>query len=334
VWEDAAPVPTAHRVDREAFERDIVPGERPMIFRGLVDNWTLTKAGRTSPQTLCDLLATHATRDPVEAWRTGPDQNGRFGYSADLSDFNFTREPMPFSALMKTLLEDDKDTVFAGAIPLPQIMPRLARDLPMPLLDSSEERLTSLWIGNGSATPAHWDLARNLACVISGKRRFIVMPPEQLPNLYVGPIDRTLAGQPSSLVDFDAPDFDAHPRFSDAVPHAQIAHLEPGDALYLPSMWWHHVTTPPPFGAQVNFWWRASKPHMVTPLFTLYHALLTLRDLPSAERRAWHAHFDHYIFGDDNGVAHLPPAQRGVLGETTPLVAEAIRQFVISSLRD
>lgn len=334
MWDDAAQVPALESIDRARFEAEVVAGERPVVLRGLVRDWALTKAGLASPAALCDLLGARATRDPVEVWRAAPDRGGRFSYTTDLSDFDFTRERMAVATLLRELLGGTADAIFAGAVPLPQIMPRLASELPMPLLDDREERLTSLWIGNGSTTAAHWDLARNLACVVAGRRRFILLPPEQLPNLYVGPIDRTLAGQPSSLVDFDDPDFAAHPRFREAIPQAQVAWLEPGDALYMPSMWWHHVTTPPPFGAQINFWWRAAAAHMVTPLFTLYHALLTIRDMPPAERRAWRAQFDHYVFSGEEGVAHLPEDRRGVLGDMTPQLAEGLRKFLIATLSE
>ena len=331
MWEDATPIQTVEPVDRARFESEIVAGEMPVVIRGQVRDWPLVG---NSPPELCAMLAARATRDPVEVWRAGPDQRGRFDYTSDLSGFAFERLRMPVTKLFETILSDAPDRVFAGAIPLPQVMPRLIGDLPMPSLAEGEERLTSLWIGNGSTTAAHWDLSRNLACVVAGRRRFVLMPPDQLRNLYVGPIDRTLAGQPSSLVDFDAPDFVVHPKFRDAIPHARVAWLEPGDALYIPAMWWHHVTTPPPFGAQINFWWRDAAPHMTTPLFALYHALLTIRDLPPAERAAWRAHFDHYVFGGDVGVAHLPTDRRGVLGTMNPEMAEAMRQFLIGALRD
>ena len=58
------------------------------------------------------------------------------------------------------------------------------------------DALASIWLGNRSRIAAHQDLPDNLACVVAGRRRFTVFPPEQLPNLYIGPLDFTPAGQP------------------------------------------------------------------------------------------------------------------------------------------
>ena len=75
----------------------------------------------------------------------------------------------------------------------------------------------------------------------AGHRRFTLFPPEQLANLYVGPLDFTPAGQAISLVDFAKPDFARFPRFAQALQAARVAELGPGDAIFIPSMWWHHI---------------------------------------------------------------------------------------------
>ena len=67
--------------------------------------------------------------------------------------------------------------------------------------------LASLWIGNQSRVAAHYDFPTNIACSVAGHRRFTLFPPEQLENLYVGPVDFTPAGQPISTVDFAQPDY-------------------------------------------------------------------------------------------------------------------------------
>ncbi|MEJ2534740.1 MAG: cupin-like domain-containing protein, partial [Gammaproteobacteria bacterium] len=184
-----------------------------------------------------------------------------------------------------------------------------------------------------SRTAAHFDLPQNIAAVVAGRRRFILLPIDQLPNLYVGPLDRTLAGQPISLVDFLEPDFEAHPRFSEAARHAVVAELEAGDALYIPSMWFHHVESLDPFGAMINFWWRDAPEHLFTPMITLFHALLSLKGMPREERMAWRVLFDHYIFETDGDpMAHLPPAARGMFGELTPDQVRRLRHQLAKSL--
>ena len=331
-WKDAAAVPEHRARDRAAFERDVVAAGAPVVLRGLTADWPVTHAGAASFAALGSYLLPLATSAPVEAWIGGPDIGRRFGYDAGLAGFNFERRTLGFGALLTLIGGERQRPVYAGAVPVPRVLPRLEAALPMPLLDAAAERLVSLWIGNGSRTIAHWDLPRNLACVVAGRRRFVLMPPEQLPNLYVGPIDFTPAGQPVSLVDWEAPDFARHPKFRDAVGSALVADLAPGDVLYIPSMWWHYVVSEGP-GAQVNFWWRDAAAHMMTPTLTLLHALTTLRDLPADERRAWRMHFDHYIFAaNGDPAAHLPADRRGVLGPMTPQRFDAVRRRIIKAL--
>jgi hypothetical protein len=130
-------------------------------------------------------------------------------------------------------------------------------------------------------------------------------------NLYIGPLDFNPAGQAISLVDFVAPDYERFPRFREALRHAQVAELGPGDAIFIPSMWWHHVEALTPFNVLVNYWWRQSPDYMDTPTNALMLALLTMRELPAEQRRAWQEIFRHYIFeADDQTAAHMPPAAR------------------------
>ncbi len=308
----------------------VVPTDgRPIIFRGLASRWPIVEAG---PQ-LASYLRRFETAQPVNAFLGAPDMKGRFFYSDDLKGFNFQRVQMPLSDLLDRLSEPMAEYLYAGAIPAPSSLPGLAEDNPVPLLDPATERLTSLWLGNRTRTAAHWDLAQNLACVVAGRRRFTLFPPDQVGNLYVGPLEHTLAGQPISLVDFANPDLEAHPRFAEAITHALVADLEPGDVLYIPSLWFHHVESLDDFGALLNFWWRDGPTWMVTPMFTLYHALLTLRDLPPHERTAWRAFFDHYIFQtDDDPMAYLPQDAQGLMGPMTPQAMARIKALLMGPL--
>jgi hypothetical protein len=57
---------------------------------------------------------------------------------------------------------------------------------------------------------------------------------------------------------------------------------------------------------------------MDTPMTTLLHGLLSLRDRPDFEKQGWKALFDYYLFGPaDQAAAHLPEPARGPLGPWT-----------------
>ena len=129
----------------------------------------------------------------------------------------------------------------------------------------------------------HSDPLENLACVAAGHRRFTLFPPDQVSNLYPGPLEPTPGGQVVSMVDLHAADLDRFPRFADALAAAQVAELEPGDVLFYPALWWHHVEALAPFNVLVNYWWNATPAFADTPMTTLLHALLSLRDRQVSE---------------------------------------------------
>jgi len=297
----------------------------------------VVQAGKESDEELARLLHSAATEEPFEAWFGAPGLDGQFNYNADFSGFNFERRLATLEQLLDLLLRqrgaEQPYSMYAGGIPIRKHLPQLIPTIPVPMLDMQRDTLISLWLGNRTHTATHWDQSQNLACVVAGRRRWTLFPPDQLKNLYVGPLDFTLAGQPISIVDVDEPDLKTFPRFTEALKEARQVELTPGDALYLPAMWWHDVRSLEDFGALINFWWRDGEPPLLTPLNALYHAVITVKDLPPNEKKAWRNMFDHYIFGDDGDpVEHLPESGRGLLGKRTPELVERVKKLLIKAL--
>lgn len=331
------PIVEYEPMDRERFEREIAAKGEPAIFRGLVGDWPIVKASRQGVEALAQVLRGAASQEPFETWFGPPEIEGRFDYNADLTGFNFERKLATVDQLLDLLLRqlghEKPYSMYAGGVPIRKHLPRLVATIPLPMLDMQRDTLISLWLGNRTRTATHWDVSRNLACVVAGRRRFTLFPPEQLKNLYVGPLAFTLAGQPISMVDIDDPDFETYPRFVEAMKVARSAELGPGDAIYIPSMWWHNVHSLEDFGMLVNFWWREGEPPNLSPINALYHAAITMRNLPATELAAWRNMFDHYIFGDDGDPAeHLPEKARGVLGKHGPELVARVKKLLIEVL--
>src|SRR4051794_23901110 len=324
-------------VDRKRFTEEIVGRGEPAVFRGAVADWPLVRAGNQGPEASADFLRAAASEEPFEAWFGDPAIDGRFGYNENYSGFNHDRRLASLDQLLDLILRqrghERPYSMYAGGIPIRRHLPGLMPTISMPMLDMDRATLVSLWLGNRTRTAAHWDLPQNLACVVAGRRRFTLFPTEQLPNLYVGPLDFTLAGQPISLANLEQPDLERHPRFAAALDAAQQAELGPGDALYIPSLWWHAVSSLDELGAMINFWWRDAEPPLLTPLNALYHAAITMKNLPPDELKRWRAMFDHYIFGQNGDpVEHLPEQARGILGKRTPELVARIKKLLIDAL--
>lgn len=267
-----------------------------------------------------------------------PAIKGHFWYREDMRGLNFQNRIAHLRDLLDGLLEvkamPEPPALYAGAIGIKEHLPGFEKQNATDVPDPSA--VARIWIGNSVSVSTHFDLSENIAVLITGRRRFTFFPPEQVENLYVGPFDFTFAGPPVSMVDLHQPDLARFPRFAEALATAETADLEPGDAVYVPYMWWHHVQSLEPFNVLVNFWWDLmARPWQDSPFKALMHAIMSVRDLPDRERAIWRAWFEHYVFGAGHqAVAHLPPQARSVLGEMTPEVAAAIKSWLMDSLRN
>ncbi len=321
---------------RERFLGEVVAGCQPVVLRGLTANWPAVRAARDSPRALMSYLAAFDIGTRIEVFFGDPKIAGKYYYGEGLKGFNFERRMMAFGEALQAIIDavdaPGAKSVYAGSAPCRECLPGFAPDNLMPLL--APETLPRIWLGTASNVSSHYDTFDNLACVIAGRRRFTLYAPELIGRLYVGPIDRTMAGPPVSLAASSAQDDERFPLFREVRDQAWVCELAAGDALYLPKLWWHQVESLAAFNGLVNYWWDALAAGPDSPYTSLLLAMITIGERPLAERQAWKAFFDHYVFrSNGHPLAHLPPEERGVLGPLKPDNYANIRARIMQLLR-
>ncbi len=313
-----------------------MPAGQPAVLKGLVADWPAVAAGRRSDEALVAYLGAMDSGAPVSVLSAGADIEGRFFYSPDLTGLNFHRDDMPLARALAALLElrpvPKPPAIAVQSTPTPGALPGFAEANRLDLVDP--KTAPRIWIGNAIVTATHFDMSHNIACAVTGRRRFTLFPPDQLKNLYLGPFDFTPAGPPVSMVDLARPDLERYPNFPEALAQAQVADLEPGDAIYIPYCWFHNVESLDPFTVLINYWWKEGPALLGPPLAALVHAMASVRGLPPTEREVWREMFDHFVFDrDGDPAAHLPPGRRGPLGEMTPELLARLRAVLAEAFK-
>jgi hypothetical protein len=271
-----------------------------------------------------------------QAFIGSPAIGGRYFYGDGPDGFNFSRETLGLAATLERIVRaatrPNEATVYMGSLPADDYLPGFAAENALPILPAGVQ--PRVWLGNASRVACHYDTYDNLACAVAGRRRFTLYPPDAIGDLYVGPIDHTLAGQPVSLAAGAEPDDPRYPRFAAAQARAVVVDLRPGDGLYLPKLWWHQVEALDPVNLLVNYWWDGFAAGPDAPYVTMMMAMIAIAERPQAERQAWRALFDHYVFRPDgHPLAHLPASRHGMLGPLAAGNYGRIRATVMRLLR-
>jgi Cupin-like domain len=318
----------------------LLAADRPVILKGLAADWPLVRAGKESEQAAMAYLKSFDNGRPIVRFAGEPEIKGRFFYNDEMTALNFVSERVPFAQFLDevqaTLGEEQAASYYIGSTDIQAHFPGLGEANHLALNEkmfAANPPLPGIWIGNRTTAPAHYDMSNNIAVCAVGRRRFTLFPPHQIANLYPGPLEPTPGGQVVSMVDVSTPDLDRYPRFAEAQANAQVAELEAGDVLFYPALWWHNVEALEPFNVLINYWWNTSPAFMDSPQNTLLHAMLSLRDRPAAEKQAWQAMFDYYIFGDGKvPAAHLPDHICGALGEIDDMSSRRLRAMLMQRL--
>ena len=329
------PIPELSGIDAATFHQNIVPQHQPVVLRGIVKDWPVVQYALRSPSAVCDYLKAFDSGADVNAIMTPPGTGGHVGYSANLDGFSFVRNRLPLAAVITQLQRylggENPPSLAAQSALIAESIPGFLDENVLPLLDASIQ--PRIWLGNTITVPAHFDEAHNIACCVSGRRRFTLFPPEQVSNLYIGPLDFTPAGAPVSMA---TNDFARFPRYREALAAAMVTELEPGDAIYIPSLWWHQVESIGTLNILINYWWGGAigvTDRASSPTNALMHCLVNMQDLSPPLRAAWQAVFNHFVFDTANAAEHIPPARRGVLGTLSEQDIRKIKDTLIAQLQ-
>lgn len=258
---------------------------------------------------ITDILKENVVSEKIHFSKLAPKFNGRYFYNDKVTGMNFEHSTCSIKEFFQLLdfAKTQKNYFSAQAIPVNVVFNEYMQSC-FKCKELPSEADVRLWIGNQCNTAAHFDFSHNIAHVLKGKRSFKLFPTEQINNLYVGPISLTPGGTPVSMVDVSEPDFQKFPKFRDALDHAIDIELEPGEAIFIPNLWWHAVQSLENENILVNYWWRDVESNIGSlPFDSLVFLMSYMPYLPLEERKSWQAIFNYYVFQVDvDPTMHLP----------------------------
>lgn len=211
--------------------------DQPVVIRNCASTWAALERWR-SPQYLGNK---HGHRTVPVEWTTSS-----LGQMTEkFCSLKFVLE------LMLRRPDKGNDAVYLAQHPLFDYIQTLEEDIEHPkymeVVGKSKADLTNIWMGTaGSGSKLHYDSADNILVQVVGEKEVVLISADQSDLLYKrSPSDNI------SPIDLEGPDLNKYPLFRRV--NGTVAHLGPGDALYIPAMHWHWVKA---FTSSisVNFW--------------------------------------------------------------------------------
>eukprot|EP01139_Manchomonas_bermudensis_P021606 Amastigsp_a683668_23.p1 type:complete len:379 gc:universal Amastigsp_a683668_23:1167-31(-) len=243
-------------VDRATIEEHIC-SSRPFVIRG---------ATRTWPQRDWSdarwLEETIGSETKVTVRENVPGERGEWlGLPAELCFGDFVRQwTEPEVEDYSTAQGSTRlPRFYLASLPISRNFPQLSQNIVIPPFAAEQgPKYGNFWMGNaGQVTPLHYDYSSGepgmdgFHVLLAGSKVFRLYDP--VVNLGCIPRKREWWRWHQADIDPDAPDLAAHPRFASA--RCVEIELGPGDLLFIPKLWWHHVYTLRRAVA-VNFWFQ------------------------------------------------------------------------------
>ncbi len=235
------------------FDSDFVQASRPVILRGAITDWPAM-----DKWCLSYFKDAFGERElPVVREREGELYDAQRGLNYErirLGDYC-------------DLLADGKPHDLYITVRVDEQVPELFDDIRRPeYMAGAPWARSRFWLGAaGTKSPLHRDLPENLYAQIGGRKHFLLLDRRHTRMVYRHAF---YSGVPNySPVDAEQPDLTRFPRFRDAPLLRAV--VEPGDLLYIPSLWWHQARTLST-SMSINLWWLRGPMVAVARLAELY----------------------------------------------------------------
>lgn len=249
---DLTPVEKVSQIGREEFSASYFKPLRPLVIQGLAKSWPALD--KWSPEFF-------------------KEQHGR--KQVKVFDDSFVTAGKHYMSRLKTLsLGDYIDLVMTTSQDLRMFLynikseiPELVDDIVFPsLVDGLSRNFVFMFFGcKGSVTQMHFDIDMShvFHTAMYGKKTVYLFPYEQGKNLHRYPFTCR------SYVDVQQPDLERFPGLKNVQGYKVV--LEPGETLYIPCGYWHHILYDEP-GYAVSL--RCSNRTMLGKLHGYYNLLV------------------------------------------------------------
>lgn len=217
-----ANVPRVEGLAPSDFQQTFLKENKPVVFKDLAQNWpALHKWNK-------DYFIQHYGNNQVKVYDSNFGTPGK-KYMSNL-------EVMRFADYLEAM-EKGETSLRMFLYNIISEAPELKDDISLPdVMKGFSKNFMFMFFGaQGSITQLHYDidLSHVFHTAFSGVKRFYLFAPDQGQNLYRHPF--TIR----SYVDPVNPDFENYPRLAEARGH--YVELHPGETLFIPAGYWHHV---------------------------------------------------------------------------------------------
>lgn len=236
------------RPTRRDFTRDYLSRGRPVILEGVAQDWPALS--RWTPEYFRTRFGSRKVS--IEIWADEAP-----GASAE-SHFSHEVKQMPLAEYLDLIAANDTGKrYYLAQSAVTDVAPELLEDLrDLPYYPAWIRKLVQpvlMFFGpEGTVTPFHYDPTHNILVQVRGRKRVVMVSPDQSGLLYHPYKLREMERYNYSPVDPLALDEARFPLYLKTRRLEFV--LEEGEALFIPAGWWHHVVSLAP-SVNVTFWW-------------------------------------------------------------------------------